>query len=625
MLAWLVAACSVAALLALAAFVFCRGARTSARVPLAALLMVLAGFSGGLDVAILTSNERVASLGYHLVFFVCILALPLYLEFVLSFLGIAENYVTLRAALVLASVALAVPGFLNAYPVWLGDDGRWYPQYQLLPAFLPYVIVWLVTGAFCLTLLWREYRLATGVRWRQLGAVFYGSNIAWLGATSAYGLIRGHSWFPAWDLAFVLMALMLVYAMVMYRMLDVNFVIRQSIVYSVVSAFFAAGFWGTLMAMSVLAPRLAPVLSGVLAFPLCFAIALLFRPLERRVQSFIDARWFQMRQDFADRLAHYTNELSELRDEASVKQVTRRFAGDTLACGVAVTAKSNPSRKQDIVLTPRSSGEPFTREELDFIATMTSEMNIALENCRLVAELEREQEQVRKAERLAAMGAVVAGVVHDIRRPLAGMKLNAELLAEELPDTDERASYVHDILEATRNQEAMLENLLSSVQPTLRRTPTSLLSLLDGVRRDVRPLLSERVGVELSVLCENEQAQLDLDLVELRRAIANVVGNAIEAVGEQGSVTLRARVAPNAQFEISDNGPGIASDDLRRIFEPLFTTKEKGTGLGLAIAKRIVEAHGGSIGVESVPGHGATFTIQIPKNDESDAEHDGSS
>jgi len=107
---------------------------------------------------------------------------------------------------------------------------------------------------------------------------------------------------------------------------------------------------------------------------------------------------------------------------------------------------------------------------------------------------------------------------------------------------------------------------------------------------------------------------------EIRQLVWNLVMNAIQAMPDGGSVTIATRQAllkesiPALEFEITDNGPGIAETDLGKIFEPFFTTKEKGTGLGLAIVNRIVDGYKGTIVVDSVPGHGTTFIVRLPCN-----------
>jgi signal transduction histidine kinase len=268
------------------------------------------------------------------------------------------------------------------------------------------------------------------------------------------------------------------------------------------------------------------------------------------------------------------------------------------------------------------SRDPLTHEELNFIATVESEMRLALDRCRLIARLEQEQAQARKVEQLVTMGVVVAGVVHDIRKLLAGIKLNAELLAEELPSDDARREYLADIIRASESQEEVLNGLLTSVRTEVRPKPVELRELVRSVMRDVRPALNAHEGVLLAV-DDDHCERVALDATQLRRALANLVVNAIEATPAGGTVTFECCVNEGSygndgvEFAIRDQGSGIAPEHLQRLFEPLFTTKSDGTGLGLAIAKQIVEAHGGTIAVKATPGAGATFTVRIPMDSHS--------
>jgi signal transduction histidine kinase len=120
-------------------------------------------------------------------------------------------------------------------------------------------------------------------------------------------------------------------------------------------------------------------------------------------------------------------------------------------------------------------------------------------------------------------------------------------------------------------------------------------------------------GVELVRELEPGLPAVLADRDQILQVLLNLVRNALDAMPSGGRLALRAgRAGEAVRFSVTDTGPGIAPEDLPRIFEPYFTTKEGGTGLGLAIAQRIAEEHGGRLGAESTPGAGATFTLELP-------------
>jgi len=230
-----------------------------------------------------------------------------------------------------------------------------------------------------------------------------------------------------------------------------------------------------------------------------------------------------------------------------------------------------------------------------------------------VREMER---RARRNQTLAEVGALAAGIAHELRNGLNPISGSAEFLQRELQPAGESAvlmdlivrecarlnRFVSDLLNYARERDLVLEHLdLGEHMGELR----------EGLRRD------PRCGAAVRVVFDPPDADVSLraDREQLRQVWLNLVNNALEAMtGCGGVLTVRWRPqgAGRAVVEFADEGAGIASDALPRVGEPFFTTKQGGTGLGVAMAQRIVERHGGTLSFESTPGHGTVARVCLP-------------
>jgi signal transduction histidine kinase len=231
---------------------------------------------------------------------------------------------------------------------------------------------------------------------------------------------------------------------------------------------------------------------------------------------------------------------------------------------------------------------------------------------------EREQleEQMQRSERLASIGALSAGLAHQIGNHLNSIKGYAGLLARGLADRHELASDLEAIQKEVRSAAELMDRvlLLARTRPpatTPLNVPTVVREALDFVRPQAR---QQSVVIEEDFPVPGCEIQGDPHL--LMQAILNLLVNAIQALPEGGHLAVSSvcEGARECVIRIHDDGPGIPADVRLRIFDPFFTTKPvgKGTGLGLSIAQRIIELHGGIIRVESRVGEGSTFELSIP-------------
>ena len=245
-------------------------------------------------------------------------------------------------------------------------------------------------------------------------------------------------------------------------------------------------------------------------------------------------------------------------------------------------------------------------------------------------DLRQLEELAHRNQRLREMGEMAAGIAHEIRNPLASIELFASLLKKDLEGEHEKAKLVQHIRAGVKNMDRIISTLLlfaKSSQPSRQQCDINLLmsQLMDGLD-DVK--VPENIKVRLDFGKEEMLANGDRGL--LRQVFPNLIRNAIQAMPEGGELHIQTRKAlipahdndggaADRKFiavTITDTGGGISPDDLEKVFNPFFTTKDKGTGLGLAISHNIIKAHQGTIEAVCEEGKSTSFKIKIPCWDE---------
>jgi two-component system, NtrC family, sensor histidine kinase HydH len=243
--------------------------------------------------------------------------------------------------------------------------------------------------------------------------------------------------------------------------------------------------------------------------------------------------------------------------------------------------------------------------------------------------LKQAQAEARRAERLAALGQLSAGLAHEIRNPLGVIKGSAELLNQKLavsdPLSQELAGYIYT---EVNRLSALVGRFLDFARPSqMELRPEDLPEVMEASLKAVTQQgATAKIEIRRDFAADLPPVLIDRELCE--QAFTNLLLNACEAMGEQGG-ELRIRMRPGTTVdgakkevvvEIEDTGPGVPPDLKEQIFNPFFTTKKTGVGLGLAIVSKIIDAHGGTLTLDSPAGHGALFRMAFAADERDQGE-----
>lgn len=240
-----------------------------------------------------------------------------------------------------------------------------------------------------------------------------------------------------------------------------------------------------------------------------------------------------------------------------------------------------------------------------------------------ISERKRMEENLQRAHQMKLVGEWATALAHEIKNPLAGIKVSVEVLADELEAEEDRAVVQKAIQEIGRIK-ILLKSLLNFAKPPKPKlSATDLNALLDkSLDFSLKHLGCGSAGAATIGFTKNfdpELSSVRVDPMQFQQIFLNLILNAVEAMPRGGQISVATCHHPKERsiaVEITDSGKGIERSDLDKIFQPFFTTKKKGTGLGLAITKRLVEQHDGQITVISEPGQGTTISIALPVKEE---------
>ncbi len=231
--------------------------------------------------------------------------------------------------------------------------------------------------------------------------------------------------------------------------------------------------------------------------------------------------------------------------------------------------------------------------------------------------LNRMQEQLIETEKLASAGKLISGVAHEVRNPLFGISATVRALANELKEKQDIQPYLDIIMSETTRLNRLMEDLLNYTRPVkIDKNPSDLIELVNEVIEHFQHL-PEAQNAQFNVIAGDKIPPMNMDRNKMKQVLVNLLENGIQHAKEDPRVDIFLQYLsladpPEIYLVIKDNGAGITTDNLTKVFDPFFTTRQKGTGLGLSIVRKVIHDHGGRISVESHPGIGTTFRVTLP-------------
>jgi len=273
---------------------------------------------------------------------------------------------------------------------------------------------------------------------------------------------------------------------------------------------------------------------------------------------------------------------------------------------------------------------PITDNDIRFLTMFAHQAALAIENAIIHSNLETlnkdlrsMHEQLVQSEKMAALGAMMAEITHEIRNPLVSIGGFTRRLAKKLRDPEEK-KYIDIIMSEVTRLEAIIHDNLSYIK---EMSPQLAEVDLNALVSDTLMLYEDELiqhGIRLERTLAPSHPVLMLDAQQIKQALINIIKNAIEAMTTGGVLGITTSDLPETQeaaLEISDTGPGIPAKVMHNIFNPYYTTKTLGTGLGLPITSRIIKSHHGRIEVRNRESGGATFTIRLPYRPNNERQH----
>ena len=271
-----------------------------------------------------------------------------------------------------------------------------------------------------------------------------------------------------------------------------------------------------------------------------------------------------------------------------------------------------------LVLGQKTDSEMYSHEDVDVLEAIANGTAIAVENAKLYEDLKKQKAVMRRADRLASLGTLTAGLAHEIRNPLVAIKTLTQLLPERIDDEEFRRDFLALASGEVDRISSLVNELLEFARPTEPHLQhENIREIMDGMILLVSTEIKKR-NIAIITRYEDNLPSVPVDREQIKQVFLNLLLNAIEATDEAGQVRVEIRTFRKGkehrflQTEISDTGSGIREDHLEHIFTPFFTTKDKGSGLGLSISHQIIQEHGGTIIVESRLGEGSSFFLNFP-------------
>jgi len=330
---------------------------------------------------------------------------------------------------------------------------------------------------------------------------------------------------------------------------------------------------------------------------------------------------------FANSFAHTTLGIKKTK-KVTLKDVLGNEAFDII--NQLLQSRQFPLLRQEMLVNHPGSRQLYLGYSLYNITENMDNPTYALTFME-ITQTKRLQAEIIRMDRMASLGVLASGIAHEIRNPLAGIKAMAQTLQEELETSDTKNEYIERIVRQVNRLDELLKSFFSYARP---QRPNPVRSRIPDIVREVLPLFRRKIkesNIIVKEVYSRDLKEIFVDFHQIEQVFFNLIINAIDAMKDGGTLTIRARLPEETlpiidrrqripklfsdiynEITISDTGVGMDSDTLNNMYNPFFTTKPNGTGLGLSIVYQIILEHGGQITVDSQIGRGTTFKILLP-------------
>lgn len=322
---------------------------------------------------------------------------------------------------------------------------------------------------------------------------------------------------------------------------------------------------------------------------------------------------------FANKIAE--QRLGKSSSELIGKKCFREFYGNQQQCEFCITSRVFQTGEEERLeyQSVAESGEKHYFEMAVFpVRNDLGVINSVIEVTREVTERKQFENELVQSEKLASLGQVAASVAHEIRNPLTGIRLGLNALAS----SGSRNPRDKDIIESITHDIKRLDRVLNQLLDFARKKdPAKELMDISETINETAALIrhsADAAGVVMQIGLPNDLPALYVDNDQIKQVFMNLMLNAIQAMPSGGKLSISGRQSEHngvqgIEISIADTGIGINPDEVDKIYDLFYSTKQDGTGVGLSISYKIIKEHGGTISVASKTGQGSTFTLFLPK------------
>ena len=570
-------------------------------------------------------------------------------------------------------------------------------KYYIIPGKIYYVF-----GAFFSAyvvminfLLYDGYKKSLGIKRNQIKYAFAASIIGFSGGFTVFLPVFNINAPPYGNFLIPFYPIILSYAIVQHRLMDINIVIKKSVIYAYASLLLLIPLAVIIIGFQKFFFHEVNLWFSIAVFCVMFIAAYFFQVLKIRAEKQVEQYLFKNKYDYKRTISDLSRamvsilDIHELcreiittttqamrvnkasifvfdeedggyklydsigisdtddmkrypkdnplfqwigeRNEIVIREELERYGTDPAALSVTETLKAMESElclplvtKQKLIgiinLGMKGKGEMYTHEDLELLDTMANQATVAIENARLYEDLVRAKVQMQRADRLAALGTLTAGLAHEIRNPLVAIKTFTQLLPTRFDDNEFRDHFLQVTAGEVDRIASLVTELLDFARPSQPKLNSEDLNQVVEKMAMLVDTESHKKNIKILKDLYASLPSVTLDKEQIKQVLLNILLNAVDATPENGTISVSTRpVTRNGyldcvQVVIADTGKGIPAEDLEKVFTPFYTTKHTGSGLGLSISHQIIQEHQGNIEVESKQNQGTTFRIILPVN-----------